>query len=204
MNKKFIIVTFIILLLVILDQALKFYVKLNFYLGEEYVIFDWFRIHFTENAGMAFGFAFGEGMWAKILLTILRIAAVIGLIWYLIYCYKKNYPMISLITFSFIIAGAIGNIIDSLFYGVIFSHSEGQIATLFPEEGGYSSFLLGNVVDMFYFPLFRVHIPDFIPLIGGINFIFFQPVFNLADSYVTIGVFLILFFYKKIFPKNLK
>ncbi|MCX7955254.1 MAG: lipoprotein signal peptidase [Bacteroidales bacterium] len=203
MNKKPAFIIIFIFLLVALDQMLKFYIKLNYYLGEEYVIFDWFRIHFTENEGMALGFTFGEGAWAKILLTLLRICAVSCLIWYLWYCFKKKYPSITLITFSFIVAGAIGNIIDSIFYGVIFSSSEGKVATFLPEEGGYSSFLLGNVVDMLYFPLFKVYIPEDVPLIGGVNFIFFQPIFNLADSYVTIGVIMIVLFYKKIFPKNL-
>jgi signal peptidase II len=171
-------------------------------LGEEIIVFkEWFILHFVENNGMAFGFEFA-GEYGKVFLSIFRILAVIAIGWYLFKLAKqKEIPFGFILSISLIFAGAIGNIIDSLFYGMVFNHSMGQVATLFPQDGGYSSFLHGKVVDMFYFPLIEGRYPDWLPKIGGNPFIFFRPVFNIADSAITVGIFSILLFYRKYFNK---
>lgn len=170
-------------------------------LGEEIkVIGNWFIILFVENNGMAFGFEFA-GEYGKIFLSVFRILAVIAIGWYLVKLSKQNLPMGFITSVALIFAGAIGNIIDSAFYGMIFDHSYGKLATIFPEGGGYSSFLHGKVVDMFYFPLLQGTYPDWFPFWGGNDFIFFRPVFNVADSCITIGISSILIFYRKQFNK---
>lgn len=190
-----------ILLILIIDQALKIWVKTNMVLGQEYHIMgNWFIIHFIENNGMAFGMEIA-GKFGKIILSLSRIAAVVGIGWYLLYLIKQKVSTGFIITVSLIMAGALGNIIDSVFYGMIFSNSYYQVAGMFPPEGGYSSFLHGEVVDMFYFPVLKGTYPDWIPFKGGGNFIFFRPVFNIADSSITIGVTLILIFQKRFFKK---
>lgn len=190
-----------ILLILIIDQALKIWVKTNMVLGQEYHIMgNWFIIHFIENNGMAFGMEIA-GKFGKIILSLSRIAAVVGIGWYLLYLIKQKVSTGFIITISLIMAGALGNIIDSVFYGMIFSNSYYQVAGMFPPEGGYSSFLHGAVVDMFYFPVLKGTYPDWIPFKGGGNFIFFRPVFNIADSSITIGVTLILIFKKRFFKK---
>ena len=190
----------IIVCVVIIDQLLKIWVKTNFFYGEEYVITDWFRLYFIENNGMAFGMELGS----KLLLTLFRIVAVVLFVYY-IYRIKdrdgfhKGYiTCISLIT-----AGALGNVIDCIFYGVIFDHSYGQVATFLPEGGGYADWLHGKVVDMFYFPLIKTTWPDWVPVWGGEEFVFFRPIFNLADSAICVGVFLTLLFYRNTFSKSL-
>jgi signal peptidase II len=196
---KSLIIIFVIL---IADQVLKIWVKTTMSIGDEYVVFkDWFILHFVENNGMAFGFEFA-GEYGKMFLSIFRIIAVIAIGWYLFKLAKrKEIPFGFIASISLIFAGAIGNIIDSLFYGMIFEHSYGQVSTIFPEGGGYETFLHGKVVDMFYFPLINGHYPSWIPYFGGNEFIFFRPVFNIADSAITTGIFSILIFYRRYFNK---
>ena len=172
-------------------------------LGDEIVVFkNWFILHFVENNGMAFGFEFA-GEYGKIFLSVFRILAVVAIGWYLFKLAKqKEIPFGFIVSISLILAGAIGNIIDSLFYGLIFEQSYGQVSTIFPEGGGYAGFLHGKVVDMFYFPLITGRYPDWFPFLGGNEFLFFRPVFNIADSSITIGIFSILIFYRKYFNKT--
>ena len=191
----------IILSILVVDQILNFWIKTNLSLGEEIVIFkNWFIINFVENNGMAFGFEFGS-RYGKFFLSIFRILAAITIGWYLSKLYKnKGIPFGFIASISLILAGAIGNIIDSMFYGMIFSQSSySQVAAFLPEGGGYASLLHGKVVDMFYFPLFGGTYPSWFPVIGGSDFLFFRPVFNIADSAVTVGIFSILLFYRKYF-----
>tara|TARA_E500000331_G_C17272751_1_gene720077 strand:+ start:15193 stop:15810 length:618 start_codon:yes stop_codon:yes gene_type:complete len=185
-------------LLVLADQILKIWIKTNMFLGQEYQIFDWFIIHFTENNGMAFGIEFG-GAFGKILLTLFRIVVVTVGLFYINSIINSNFSKGALVALGLIIGGAIGNIIDSTFYGLIFNDSYGAIASLFPETGGYASLLHGKVVDMFYFPLINSHFPNWFPFWGGEHFIFFRPVFNLADAGISVGIFMILLFYRKEF-----
>ncbi len=193
----------IILFILIADQTLKIWIKTSMSLGEEIVVFkNWFILHFVENNGMAFGFEFA-GEYGKMFLSIFRILAVIAIGWYLFKLAKqKDIPFGFIFSISLIFAGAIGNIIDSMFYGIIFNHSYGQVSGIFPEGGGYATFLHGKVVDMFYFPLINGYYPDWFPFFGGNQFIFFRPVFNIADSSITIGIFSILIFYRKYFNKQ--
>ena len=185
-------------ILILLDQILKVWIKTHFVLGEEFKIFDWFIIHFTENNGMAFGMEFG-GHTGKTLLTLFRIIVVSIGIKYVIDLTKNKLPNGALIAIGLIIGGAIGNIIDSSFYGVLFNESYNNVAQFLPNTGGYSSFLHGKVVDMFYFPLINSHYPEWLPFFGGDHFIFFRPVFNIADAGISVGIFMILLFYRKEF-----
>lgn len=189
----------IVALLLIIDQALKIWVKTNMMLGEEYnIIGDWFIIHFIENNGMAFGMELA-GKFGKVLLSVFRIVAVFGIGYYLYQLTKKKAPNGLIISISLVLAGALGNIIDSAFYGILFSDSYPQVATFLPEGGGYASFLHGKVVDMFYFPIVDGYFPDWIPFWGGDHFVFFRPVFNVADSAISIGIGVLLLFQRNYF-----
>jgi len=189
----------LIILILVADQILKFWVKTHMVIGQEINMFgNWGLLHFIENNGMAFGMEMG-GKTGKILLSLFRIAAIGGITWFLVSLIKKNANTGLILSVSAILAGAAGNIIDSVFYGVIFNESYMQPAVLFPPEGGYSSILLGKVVDMFYFPVINTQWPDWSPFRPGESLIFFRPVFNIADSAITCGVFAIIIFQKQLF-----
>ncbi len=192
---------FIILIALIVDQVIKIYVKTHFSLREEVVVFDWFRIHFTENNGMAMGFEFG-GKAGKLFLTIFRLVAISGIVYWLQQTLKRNASKWVITAIALIFSGAVGNIIDSVFYGVIFDSSYNNIATLFAEQP-YGEFFHGKVVDMFYFPFIEnALLPDWIPFVGGEPFTFFQYIFNPADAFISVGVFLLFIFSKEAFPKS--
>lgn len=190
---------FLIVLILIIDQALKIWIKTHLVIGQEIKLFgDWGLIHFIENNGMAFGMEMG-GKPGKLILSIFRIIAIFGIGWFLHIIIEKKANLALILAVSAIMAGAIGNIIDSAFYGMIFSESYTQPAIMFPPGGGYSSFLHGRVVDMFYFPVIDTYWPDWSPFRAGESLIFFRPVFNIADSSITCGVISIILFQKKMF-----
>ena len=193
--------TFIIILILLIDQISKIYIKTNFNLGEEIKVFEWFRILFVENEGMAWG-AKIPGEYGKLLLTLFRLGAIVGIGYWLWDSVRNNGSRVLIVAISFIFAGALGNIIDSVFYGVIFEDSYGHVAAFLPEGGGYGTLFHGKVVDMLYFPLFEGMLPKWIPFFGGEYFSFFDPVFNIADTAISTGVALLLLFNKKAFPKN--
>jgi signal peptidase II len=195
-GKKAVLFIFVILLI---DQVLKIWIKTHMVIGQEIHLFgNWGIIHFIENNGMAFGMEMG-GKPGKLILSIFRVVAIFGIGWFLstLIINKANLGLIFAV--SAIMAGAIGNIIDSAFYGVIFSESFNQRAILFPPGGGYSSFLHGRVVDMFYFPVINTHWPQWSPFRPGESLVFFRPVFNIADSSITCGVIAIVLFQKRMF-----
>lgn len=198
----------IILLVLLLDQALKFFVKTTMYLGESHSIFgNWFFIHFTENEGMAFGMKLG-GSFGKLFLSLFRIIAISIIGWWLYRVIQQKGNTLLIVSISLIMAGAIGNILDSMFYGLIFNDPAGicvnQVAVLFPKEGGYAAFLHGKVVDMLYFPIIQTHFPSWFPVYGGEEFEFFRPILNIADSSITIGVLILILFQKKLFQQHKK
>lgn len=199
MKKAFIVV----ILILILDQALKIWIKTSMSLGQEIPLFGhWFILHFTENEGMAFGLSFG-GAAGKLILSIFRIIAAIGIGYYIWYLHRQGAKSGLLLCFALIMAGAIGNIIDSAIYGLIFSESSyHNPAVMFPENGGYAGFLHGKVVDMFYFPLIDTTLPSWVPLFGNQPFQFFRPVFNIADASITTGVLSLIIFQRKYFTKK--
>lgn len=191
----------VIITVLLLDQILKIHVKTSMTLGQSIpMIGNWFILHFTENYGMAFGLEF-SGEHGKLILSLFRIVAVGFIGWYLYKLVLKDASRGLIACISLIFAGAMGNIIDSAFYGMIFSESYfNRVAEIFPEGGGYSSFLHGKVVDMFYFPVLQGTFPGWIPIWGGQDFIFFRPVFNIADATITTGVIVLFAFQKRFFP----
>lgn len=191
-----------VILAILIDQIVKIYVKTHFVINEEVKVFDWFRIHFVENNGMAMGFEFG-GSGGKLFLTLFRLVAVVGIVYWLMSTIKKKMPNVVVVAIALIFAGAVGNIIDSVFYGVIFDAPQHSVATLFSDEP-YGKLFYGRVVDMFYFPIWEGTWPSWIPIIGGKPGGFFNYIFNPADSYITIGVALLFIFNKKAFPKEEK
>ncbi len=185
----------IILAVIIIDQVVKIWVKTHFYLGESLEITSWFQLHFIENNGMAFGWELGS----KLLLTLFRLVLTALLI---VYMWKlRNRPAVKtgyMVCLSLITAGAIGNIIDCAFYGLIFNNPmPPETATLFPDGGGYGTLLHGKVVDMLYFPLVSWYWPNWMPWVGGERFEFFQPVFNIADAAISTGIIALLLFYRR-------
>jgi signal peptidase II len=199
----------IILFIVIADQALKIYIKTHYHVGESHsVLGNWFQLYFIENEGMAYGWKLG-GQWGKIMLTLFRLTAVILGVFYIKKIIEKNYPPGYIICIGLIFAGALGNLIDSLFYGMIFENSSMftyNVARIFPKHG-YAGFMHGRVVDMLYFPIIKhANLPEWIPLIGGKQFSFFNYIFNIADASVSVGVITIIVFRKRFFhhqEKNL-
>ncbi len=197
MNRKT-LVTLTLFIVLVIDQGLKIWVKTHLAYGQELQMFgsDRALIHFVENNGMAFGLSFGAA-YGKLLLTLFRIAAVSLLFVYLNRLVRERAERSLLLGFALIQAGALGNIIDSVFYGKLFSESSfhGGVATMFPESGGYAPLLYGRVVDMLYFPLFYGNYPEWVPYLGGRAYLFFRPVFNIADVAISLGVIVLLFFY---------
>lgn len=196
-------VTLLVLLVLLIDQAVKFYVKTHFEYNEDVRMYgqDWARLHFVENEGMAFGITF-DWVYGKLLLSLFRILMVVGLIWYIRMLMQAKAPLGFLYSIGLITAGALGNILDSAFYGMIFTESpyHGGLAELTAFGQGYGTFLHGKVVDMLYFPIKYVVLPDWL---GGGDFLFFSPIFNIADAAISMGVFCILVFQRQFFREGL-
>lgn len=197
MNKVFTkgrIALLVIFSVLIIDQIIKVTIKTHMYFHESIRITDWFYIYFTENNGMAFGME----IFGKLFLTTFRIAAVVAIGWYLTKIVKQGLKTGYIICVSLILTGALGNIIDSVFYGILFNEStHAQIASFLPGGGGYAPLLYGKVVDMFYFPIIDTYWPQWIPFVGGDHFIFFSPIFNFADASISCGIIALLLFYSK-------
>ncbi|AOZ99269.1 MULTISPECIES: lipoprotein signal peptidase [Flavobacterium] len=188
----------LIFLVLIVDQISKIYIKTNFILGEEVEVFNWFKIHFIENEGMAWGTQI-PGTYGKLFLTLFRLVAVGGIgYWLWDSVEKKHSSNYLVVAIALILAGAFGNIIDSVFYGVIFDDSSSQLATLFSKEP-YGTYFHGKVVDMFYFPIWQGNLPEWLPVWGGRNFTFFNAIFNVADVAISTGVGILIAFNKKAF-----
>ncbi|MDO6737709.1 lipoprotein signal peptidase [Wenyingzhuangia sp. 2_MG-2023] len=198
MNIKKSILLIIVVLLI--DQISKIYIKTNFQLGEEIYVFDWFRIHFIENNGAAWGTELG-GKTGKLILTLFRLCAIVGIGYWLHKSIKEKAHNLLIVSISLIFTGALGNIIDSVFYGILFTDSYGQLAT-YDTANAYGELFHGKVVDMLYFPIWQGNLPEWLPVVGGNNFTFFNAIFNVADSAISIGVMILLFFSKTIFPKK--
>jgi len=194
---------FIILFIIIIDQWVKFYIKTHFYYGEEVnVLGTWFKLHFIENEGMAFGMKLNEAPTGKLILTLFRLVAVVFGFFLLKRLVNKQYSKGAIICGALILAGALGNLIDSIFYGMIFTESSFHVAKLVPWGQGYGKLFHGRVVDMLYFPLVDTTLPTWVPLMGGKNFVFFEPVFNIADAAISTGVLVLVFFQKKLIHKK--
>ncbi|UKM65906.1 lipoprotein signal peptidase [Flavobacteriaceae bacterium GSB9] len=198
----------LILIILLIDQISKIYIKTHFTLHESVDVFSWFKIYFIENDGMAWGtkisdfVSFISDRTAKVYLTLFRIVAIFGIGYWLYDATKKQSSRILILAIACIFAGALGNIIDSVFYGVLFDDSISQVAEFFPEQGGYDSLLHGRVVDMLYFPLFEIDLPQWVPFYGGRRFNFFEPVFNIADVAISTGFIMLIVFNKKAFSKK--
>jgi signal peptidase II len=198
-------VVIIILAIIVVDQALKIWVKTSMHYGQQInLLGDWLRLFFIENEGMAWGWKFG-GDWGKLTLTIFRLVAVVFGVFYIGSIVRKKYHRGFIICVAMIFAGALGNLIDSMFYGLIFSRSDDglPLATMFPPGGGYASFLHGKVVDMIYAPIIENKVlPSWVPFWGGERFTFFSPIFNIADASISAGVIVILLFQRRFFRKH--
>tara|TARA_R110002049_G_scaffold295970_1_gene483801 strand:- start:679 stop:1299 length:621 start_codon:yes stop_codon:yes gene_type:complete len=198
----------LIILILLIDQISKVYIKTHFALHESVDVFSWFKIYFIENDGMAWGtkisdfVSFISDRTAKVALTMFRVVAIFGIGYWLYDTTRKQGSKILIVAIALIFAGALGNIIDSVFYGILFDDSFNQIATFLPDMGGYDSLLHGRVVDMLYFPLFEVDLPQWVPIYGGKRFNFFEPVFNIADMAISTGFIILIVFNKKAFSKN--
>lgn len=197
--KKALIIAFVVLFI---DQLSKIYIKTNFQIDDYVKVMglDWFRIHFIENEGMAWGFKI-PGNYGKIILTSFRILAVFGILYWLYDSVQKKSPKLLIFCIALIFAGALGNIIDSVFYGVIFNDSHGQVAILFSDQP-YGTLFHGKVVDMFYFPIWEGYLPEWIPYYGGTFFRFFNAIFNVADAAISVAVGIMILFNKKVFHTN--
>ncbi len=193
----------IVLLIILIDQALKFYIKTHFYYGKEVeVIGSWFRLHFIENEGMAFGMKLSQASAGKLILTLFRLVAVVFGFFLLKRIVVRGYTRGAIICGALILAGALGNLIDSVFYGLIFTESSFHLARLVPFGQGYGQLFHGRVVDMLYFPLVDTRMPQWVPFVGGKNFVFFEPVFNIADAAISIGVLTLVFFQKRLITRR--
>ena len=192
----------IVILILVIDQISKIYIKTHFILEEKEPVFSWFQIYFIENEGMAWGAKIPSWLGGKLALTVFRIFAVCGIGWWLHDSVKKRLSPYLIVSIALILAGAFGNIIDSVFYGVIFDHSVGHVATLFSDRP-YGTLFHGKVVDMLYFPIIRgAHFPDWVPGIGGNEFSFFNAIFNVADAAISVAVGILIVFNKKAFAKG--
>uniref|UniRef100_UPI00404785DB lipoprotein signal peptidase n=1 Tax=Mariniflexile sp. TaxID=1979402 RepID=UPI00404785DB len=198
----------LIVIILLIDQISKIYIKTHFKLQDNIEVFSWFQIYFIENDGMAWGtkisdfVSFISDRTAKVILTLFRVVAIFGIGYWLYDTTKKQASKVLIVAIAFIFAGALGNIVDSVFYGILFEDSFNQVATFLPETGGYDTLLHGRVVDMLYFPLFEIDLPTWVPFYGGKRFNFFEPVFNVADMAISTGFLMLIVFNKKAFSNK--